>query len=212
MPAARRPWIVASAILMAAATPSAAPQTIGSWLLQCKEPGCILRDRDWIVPPGAGAIAAALEVQRRGDALVPVVTLRGLSAEQVVGGLLALQPRATLHFVPGPSADLACDMDGDAVVCAPEGAAVATTAAALPAARQMEIGVRFGASGVAQPAQDRVLALWDTPEALARLRSAGAAGESLPAEPGLDWIEFVHKIMQATGINVFAELRRIETH
>ncbi|HTW69780.1 MAG TPA: hypothetical protein VME47_07840 [Acetobacteraceae bacterium] len=217
MPAARRPWIIAGAMLLAAAAPSDAPpnapEAIGSWLLQCTEHGCILRNRDWILPPGAGGFAAALEVQRRGDSLVPVVTLRGLSAQQAVGGLLALQPRATLQFVPGPGVDLACDMDGAAVMCAPQGDAIATTSAALPSASQVEVGVRLGVPGLMpMPPRVRVLALQDTREALARLRSAGAAGESLPAEPGLDWIGFVHKIMQAAGINRLGEARRTETH
>jgi len=201
MPGARRPWLIAGAMVLAAAAPADAPQAIGSWLLQCKTSGCILRDRDWILPPGNGRFTAALEVQRRGESLVPVVTLRGLSEQQMVGGLLALQPRATLHFAPGPRADLACEMDAGAVICAPDGSAVAATAAALPGAYQVEVGVQLGVPGMALPSQGRVLALQDTPEALARLRSAGAAGESLPAQPGLDWIGFIHKMMQAAGIS-----------
>lgn len=213
MPAARRPCIIAAAVLLAAAAPSDGPQAIGSWLLQCKESGCILHDRDWILPPGFSQFAAALEVQRRGKSLVPVVTLRGLSTEQAVGGLLTLQPRATLHFTPGPNANLDCEMDGGAVICAPQGDAVATTSAALPSARQVEVGLQLGAPGLMPlPSQGRVLALQRTPEALARLRSAGAAGESLPAESGLDWIGLVHKIMQAAGINPLGGARDGETH
>lgn len=206
MPVARRWRIIAGAVLLpllSAAAPSDAPQPIGSWLLQCPgSGGCILRDRDWILPPGGGRPAAALEVQRRGNMLVPVVTLRGLSGQQAVGGLLALQPHATLQFGAGARADLACDLDGDAVICAPQGDAVAATAAALPGARQVEVGVRLGVPGLMPlPSQGRSLALQDTQEALARLRSAGAAGKSLPAEPGLDWIGFVHKVMTAAGIS-----------
>ncbi|HUB13496.1 MAG TPA: hypothetical protein VMB34_16220 [Acetobacteraceae bacterium] len=203
MPAAARRWIMLSMIsLLVAAAPAAAPQAIGSWLLQCAgSGGCILRDRDWILPPGAGRPAAALEVQRRGDVLVPVVTLLGLSAQQAMGGLLALQPRVTLGFVPGPRADLGCEMDGDAVVCAPQADAVATAAAALPAASMVTVSVQLGVPGVMSlPSQSRSLTLQDTQQALARLRAAGAAGEALPAQPGLDWIGFIHKIMQATGI------------
>jgi len=212
MTAAGRPWIIAGALLLAAAAPPNAPATIGSWLLQCAESGCVLRDRDWILPPGAGAFTAALEVQRRGNSLVPVVTLRRLSAEQAVGGVLALQPRATLHFLPGPRADLPCGIEGATVICAPDGDAVAATAAALPTARQVEVGVRLGAPGPPLPSQGRVLTLQDTPEALARLRTAGAAGEALPAEPGLDWIGFVRKLMQAAGISPAIAVRGLATH
>ena len=205
MPAARRWRIIAGAVLLpliSAAAPSDGPEQIGSWLLQCPgSGGCILRDRDWILPPGAGRPAAALEVQRRGDRLVPVVTLRGLTGEQAIGGLLALQPHATLQFGNGGRADLACDLDGDAVICAPQGDAVAATAAALRGARQVEVGVQLGVRGMMPlPSQGRSLALQDTQEALARLRSAGAAGEALPAEPGLDWIGFVRKIITAAGV------------
>ncbi|HUB49647.1 MAG TPA: hypothetical protein VMB73_32130 [Acetobacteraceae bacterium] len=213
MPATRRSWIVAAVVLLAAAPPSDAPKAIGSWLLQCKESGCSLRNRDWILPPGASQFAAALEVQRRGGSLVPVVMLRGLSTQQAIGGLLALQPRVTLHFTPGPNATLDCEIDDGAVICAPQGDAVATTSAALPSARQVEVGVQVGAPGLMRlPSQGRVLELQRTPEALVRLRSAGAAGESLPAEPGLDWIGLVHKIMQAAGFNPLGGTRDSETH
>lgn len=197
----RRVTICLAALLSLAAAPAEAPQAIGSWLLQCPPAGgCTLQDRDWVVPPGTGGPSAALEVQRRGDALVPVVTLRGLTTQMAVGGLLTLQPRATLRFVPGPSAELACELDGDAVVCAPQGHAVAETAAALPVARTVAIGMQFGASGTTPlPGRTRDLALAGTREALARLRSAGAAGEALPAEPGLDWIGFIDRVLRAAG-------------
>jgi len=205
MPAAQRRRAIAGAMLLAAAAPAAAapadaPQAIGSWLLQCHQSGCILRDRDWILPPGNGGYTAALEVQRRGASLVPVVSLRGVSTQQAIGGLLALQPRGTLHFVPGPQVYVDCETDGAAVVCAPQGDAVAASAAALPSARQVEVGMQLGVPGLSLPSPGRVLILQDTPQALARLRSAGAGGESLPAEQGLDWLGFLHKLMQAAGI------------
>lgn len=189
-------------LLLATAARADQARDIGSWELTCPAAGgCTLRAREWVLPPGPGRPAAALEVQSRGQWLVPVVTLRGLTTQQALGGLLALQPRATLRFDSGPTAELPCELSGQAVVCAPQGDAVAATAAALPTAHSIAVGLQLGAPGMMQlPSQGRTLALQGTATALDQLRSAGAVGEALPAEPGLDWIGFVDRIMQAIGI------------
>jgi hypothetical protein len=237
--------VVAAALLGAlpgAAVPAEAPQQIGSWVVECPAPGgaggCMMRDRDWILAPTAGRPSVALEVQGRGGRLVPVVALRGLTAQAVptqavptqaasaqavpaqttiaqvvtvqaaIGALLVLQPQVTLRFDAGPRADLACGLDGGAIVCAPEGAAMAATAAALPTARSVEVQVAVRASGTGGPAaRAATLDLQGTREAMARFRAAGPIGEALPAEPGLDWIGFVDRVAREAGLqNGIADL------
>ena len=222
--------VVAAALLGAlpgAAVPAEAPQQIGSWVVECPAPGgaggCMMRDRDWILAPTAGRPSVALEVQGRGGRLVPVVALRGLTAQAVptqavptqavtvqaaIGALLVLQPQVTLRFDAGPRAALACGLDGAAIVCAPEGAAIAATAAALPTARTVEIQVAVRASGTGGPAaRAATLDLQGTREAMARFRAAGPIGEALPAEPGLDWIGFVDRVAREAGLqNGIADL------
>ena len=222
--------VVAAALLGAlpgAAVPAEAPQQIGSWVVECPAPGgaggCMMRDRDWILAPTAGRPSVALEVQGRGGRLVPVVALRGLTAQAVpaqttiaqvvtvqaaIGALLVLQPQVTLRFDAGPRAALACGLDGAAIVCAPEGAAIAATAAALPTARSVEVQVAVRASGTGGPAaRAATLDLQGTREAMARFRAAGPIGEALPAEPGLDWIGFVDRVAREAGLqNGIADL------
>ena len=227
--------VVAAALLGAlpgAAVPAEAPQQIGSWVVECPAPGgaggCMMRDRDWILAPTAGRPSVALEVQGRGGRLVPVVALRGLTAQAApaqavptqavptqavtvqaaIGALLVLQPQVTLRFDAGPRAALACGLDGGAIVCAPEGAAIAATAAALPTARSVEVQVAVRASGTGGPAaRAATLDLQGTREAMARFRAAGPIGEALPAEPGLDWIGFVDRVARDAGLqNGIADL------
>jgi len=227
--------VVAAALLGAlpgAAVPAEAPQQIGSWVVECPAPGgaggCMMRDRDWILAPTAGRPSVALEVQGRGGRLVPVVALRGLTAQAApaqavptqavptqavtvqaaIGALLVLQPQVTLRFDAGPRAALACGLDGAAIVCAPEGAAIAATAAALPTARSVEVQVAVRASGTGGPAaRAATLDLQGTREAMARFRAAGPIGEALPAEPGLDWIGFVDRVARDAGLqNGIADL------
>jgi hypothetical protein len=186
-----------------AEAPPERPQ-IGSWLLDCPARtaavACMLRHQDWILPPVADRPSVALEVQARGDLLVPVVALRGLSSQAAIGGLVALKAQVALRFDPGPRADLACGLDDGAIVCAPEGPAIAATAAALPVARSVEVQIQLGLPGaMALPGHGSSLELRDTREALTRFRAAGPAGESLPAEPGLDWVGFLNRVLRAAG-------------
>lgn len=208
-----RRWIVAiaplcfagtGALAAASAAVPTAPQQIGSWVLDCSghatEGGCTLRDRTWLLPPGPGRPAAALEVQQLGDKLVPVVTLRGLSTQAAVGGLLALQPHATLSLEPGPSVALACQLDAGAIVCAPQGDDVAATAEALPNAATVTLRMQLSVpGGMALPAEGGSLPLHGTREALVQLRAVGATGQALPAIPGLDWVGFLDRVMRAAG-------------
>jgi hypothetical protein len=180
---------------------AAAPGPIGFWRLACRVPGhCLLRYAPWILAPGGSRPGAALEVQRRGGWLVPVVTLQGASTQALVGGLLALHPRVRLRFTPGTSVGLSCGLDEAAVICAPVDPAAA--AAALPPATSVRVDLLLRLpDGAALPPQGATLALSGTQDALAKLRAAGAAGEALPAEPGLDWIGFLDKLMRTAGFS-----------
>lgn len=194
-------------LLLAAARAEAPPaqQQIGSWVLDCPTGAtagrCVLRERTWILPPGGGRPNAALEVQGRGNLLVPVVALRGLSNQAAIGGLLALNAQVALRFDGGLRTELACGLDGGAIVCAPEGPGLAATAAALPTAHAVEVQIQLGVPGaMALSAQAGSLELQGTREALARFRAVGPAGESLPAEPGLDWFGFLDHVLRAAGL------------
>lgn len=178
---------------------AAAPQAVGSWMLLCPgHGGCLLQHETWIVPPGSGHPSVALQVQRRGDWLVPVVALRGVTAQAAVGGLLLLHPLVVLRFTPGPPIRLSCGMDAAAVVCAPEDPAASAAALARATSVQADLVLTLP-GGTALPAQRTTLALSGTAAALAKLGAARAAGESLPAEPGLDWIGFLDKVLRAAG-------------
>jgi len=182
-----------------------AHETIGSWALSCpasvSEP-CTLRDSDWVWPGDAGGLSAALEVQRRGSELVPVIAVRGLSPAMMVGGLAAVKPTVTLAFDGGAAFVLSCGMSGGYLACGPDAAVVAPIAAALPNARTaaVEVALNLPTGPVGLP-RAVTLTLSDTPAALARLRAVGASGETLPAYPGLDLWELGSKIMRDLGFS-----------
>lgn len=197
-------WSVAVLLcLLAPVAARAAPaeQDIGSWVVACPTQGnCLMRHQSWVLPPGTGRPSAALEVQRRGDSLVPVVTLRGLSTQAAIGGMLTMKAAVAVSFDSGPAADLACDLGGDAIVCAPQGSAVALTAAELPTARSATVRIQLSLPGLmALPAQQRTMALQATPQALAQFRAVGPSGEALPVEAGLDWRGFVDRVLRGLG-------------
>jgi hypothetical protein len=196
-------WVLVALVLRTAwAESPPARQQIGTWVLDCQTvatPGCVLRHRNWILPPGGGHPGVALEVQRRGDALVPVVLVRGLST-QVTVGLLAAGTQVALRFDPGPSVGLACGVEAAAIVCAPDGASIAAAATALPVAHSVEVQLQLNLPGTSTPPMHGgSLDLQDTREALARLRAGGPAGETLPAQPGLDLAGFLDRLLRAAG-------------
>ena len=201
----RKPALTAAMLLLGTPVVLARPaaQQIGSWTLRCPETGaCTLQHRSWILPPAAGTgPSAAVEVQRRRDALVPVVAVRGLSPEAAFSSVLALKPVVTLRFDAGAPLPLGCDLAGAAILCAPEGKAIAPAATALPAAHTLTVQIVFTLPGAgALPEQDRTLELAGTVQALAAYRTAGASGETLPAEPGLNWREFLDRVLKTAGI------------
>ncbi len=180
-----------------------ASETIGSWVLQCPaDPSgpCTLRHRDPLLAPGNHGPTAALEVQRRGDALVPVITLRGLPPEAALGGSLVVRPLVSLRLDGGTPDALACGPDDGVFVCAPGAASVPGLAAALPTARSVSVAVTMTVPGSPRPPpQSLSLALTGTAQALARLRAVGAAGEALPTYPGLDLQGFLDQVLRGLG-------------
>ena len=180
-----------------------ASEAIGSWILSCPpapaEP-CLMRHREWVLAPANGTPSAALELQLRGDALVPVITVRGLPASAAVGGAFVVKPSVNIGFDGGKRSDLSCGVSGTYYACAPDASTVMAIAAALPKARILSASVTLTVPGMmALPPQERSLDLSRTEAAMARLRAAGATGESLPAYPGLDMQGFLDRIMRDLG-------------
>jgi len=204
----RTPWLALALLLgvaPAVAETRPAEEQIGSWELSCPSAAdspCVLRHRNWVLPPGGTRPTAAVEVQRRGDALVPVVAVRGLPMQAALGGVMVMKPAVGLRFDTGPRIELSCGLDDGAILCAPQGAALGAAAAALPNARSVTVQIALTVTGMgALPEQDRVLDLAGTPQALARYRAMGISGEALPAEAGLDWQQFLDRVLKAAGFS-----------
>ena len=116
-----------------------ASEAIGSWVLSCpdaKTLPCQLRHRASMQPAASGP-SASLEVAYRGDQFVPVVTLRGMSMQAALGGVLAVQSDVALRFDNQAPITLGCGLDGGAIVCAPAGDAATAAAAELSAAHSV---------------------------------------------------------------------------
>jgi hypothetical protein len=90
---------------------------------------------------------------------------------------------------------LACAIGDGGYVCAPPDDAVAALAAGLPAARFVAVRVSLSVAGTnLQTVRERTLDLAGTPEALARLRVAGA-----PAAEPSGWVRLLDRGMKAAG-------------
>lgn len=180
-------------------------EAIGSWMLSCpdaKAASCRLRSRMPIIEAGDNGPAASLEVVHRGGRFVPVVALRGMSMQAALGGLLAVQGSVTLRFDNSLAIELACGLDGSAVLCAPSGPAAVTAAAALPDAHTVVVRARMALPGpMTLPEQSRSLDLQDTGVALARFRATSPASESVPVVAGLDWRGFLDRMARDAGFS-----------
>ena len=201
------PWASLWAPLWLAPAHAQAParpaqEAIGAWVIACppaqRDP-CIMRHRDWILPPGSGGPSAALEVQARGNAFVPVVALRGLSPSAAAGTALALQPVVTLALDNGPRFVLNCGLSGTYLACAPDASAIPAMAEALPTARSVSASASLSLPGApALPPREVALALSGTQAALVRLRALGPTGEAMPTYPGLDLSGLVDRLLRGT--------------
>ena len=182
-----------------------AAEEIGSWVLSCpdaKASPCQLRLRQSVIQASANGPTASLEVVHRGNLFVPVVALRGMSMQAAIGGALAVQTNVALRFDAQPWTELACGLDGGAVLCTPAPDAAAPAAAALPDAHSVLVRVRITLPGVtALPEQSRSLDLQSTAEALARFRGTAPASESVPVIAGLDWRGFLDRVARDAGFH-----------
>ena len=177
-----------------------AQEAVGSWVLACppaSEEPCVLRHRDWVLPPGNGGPSAALEIQARGEWLVPVVALRGLPTGAALGGSLVAKPTVSIGLDGGKRMELGCGVSGTSYVCAPGAEAVPGLAAALPKARVLSASIAVTVPGViALPPREQALELAGTDAALVRLRAVGVSGEALPAHTGLDMQGLLDRILR----------------
>jgi hypothetical protein len=182
----------------------AATERIGTWVLSCPPAGpCSLAYADPLLPMADG-MTAELDVQRRGELLVPVIAMRGLSPGGVLGSVVA-GPAVSLTFDSGGPVVLACDVGSGGVTCAPAGEGLAKAAAALPIAHSLTVKVSLNVPGVPTSAAtghtaDRTIAIAGTQEALAQLRSHGAVGDDAPVSPGLDLKGMIDRTLRATGL------------
>jgi hypothetical protein len=196
-------WMLSATPAWAQTAARPAHEAVGSWVLACppaSEEPCVLRHRDWVLPPGNGGPSAALEIQARGEWLVPVVALRGLPTGAALGGSLVAKPTVTVSLDGGKRMELGCGVSGTSYVCAPAPDAVPGLAAAFPKARVVSASIAVTVPGViALPPREQALELAGTEVALARLRAVGASGEALPAYEGLDMQGLLDRILRDLG-------------
>ena len=189
-------------------TPAAVPpEEIGSWRLSCvadrmtDRADCQLRHRTPVeAAQGAAGSSLLLEVQDRGNRLVPVVVARDLTLEGAGRGLLALTGTAQLRFPPNRFFEFPCSLEGRSLVCTPKAEDIARAAEELPAAASVLVRmVGYGTgSGSNEPVE---LRLERTPEALARYRARVPEG-SAPApaaSSGLSLPEMMLRLQRLFG-------------
>ena len=159
-----------------------------------------MRHREWVVAPANGTPSAALELQLRGDALVPIIAVRGLPTSAAVGGAFVVKPTVKVGLDGGKRVDLTCGISGSYYACSPCATAVSTLAAALPKAKVLSATMMLTIPGMmALPPQERTLELTGTATAQARLLAVGATGEALPSYPGLDIQGLLDRILRDIG-------------
>ena len=194
-----RRHVVAVGIGLAVTGPAAA-QEIGSWVISCPTDNtpCRMRHRTWIIPAAQGRPSAALEVVSSAGQLVPQLAVRGLSLPGVMATAVSVATTVELRFDAGPTLELPCSADADAVVCTPT-APDASVARHLAQARTVTVQVHVGLPGNTQfplslPDQVRTLELQRTADALARFRAVAPADDG-----GSDWRAVVDRLLRAIG-------------
>jgi hypothetical protein len=162
---------------------------------------CRMRHKLWLVVPKDSHPGMAFEVQQRFDQLVPAVTVRDLSFDTALSGLLALTATAQLRFDGNTMVELPCALEGASVICVPGKADAAALAEQLPKART--VLVRFRAVGnLPLPVPDGPLALDldRTAEALVRYRLAGPAKDGAQPWIGQDLKGTVERLLGRFGV------------
>jgi hypothetical protein len=185
----------AVAMVVAALNPAlaAAPEPIGSWILNCADAACVLRHKDRFF--SKGGVTAGMEVQAVGKDLVPIIALRGLPNDMLLASSMAGKAEASIQFPGAARVDLACAIGDGAHVCAPRADSLAVLAAALPTARSVTVRGSVSMSGLNPlPVRERSLELVRTKEALARLRVVGA-----PSSEPSGWVSLLDRGLKATG-------------
>jgi hypothetical protein len=163
---------------------------------------CRLRHQAWIVPPVDGGPRVALEIVARGGFLVPVVSVAGLPTAAAVVGTLGMGAAVDLALDGAPPVTLRCGLSGDGrIACAPDAAAAAALAKALPRANTIAVSLTVPITG-AQPLRSPgvTLRLTGIEAALTRLRALGTTEEALPSYPGLDLWGFAGRVMRDSGV------------
>jgi hypothetical protein len=146
---------------------------IGSWIITCPVGGpCAMRFSKRFLDKSG--VTGDLEIDADGDALVPVLAVRGLSNEVLMAAVMAGKTEASLQLAGGAREPLECSASESGYICAPDRAAGLKLAAALPAARQVTVRVTVAVMGMSPlPTQEKSLELTGTAEALARVRAEG---------------------------------------
>jgi hypothetical protein len=122
--------------------------------------------------------------------------------------VLALQATVGLHFDAAQRIELACGLDGGAVICTPGAVAANSAASQLASARSVVVQIKLGLpGGTTLPEQSRSLELARTADALTRFRATAPASESVPVVDGLDWRGFLDRLARDAGFaNGLADL------
>ena len=160
-------------------------EQIGSWVLDC--PGdkphpdpCVMRAKKRLFEKAG--ITGDLEVQGQGGSLIPVITLRGLSAEMLMAASAAGHAEASIQLPGGPRENLDCAVSPIGYICAPNTVAGRRLSARLAEAQSVTVTVFISSAGFAPlPAREQTLDLADTSAALARLRVLGPSQVPDPA-------------------------------
>ncbi len=198
---------IALLLILGIAARAAAPEQIGSWVITCPPgppaDGCLMRAGTRFLDKGG--ITGDLEVQAQGEALVPVITVRGLPQDLLLAAAMAGRPTASIRFPGGPAQPLDCAATAMAYVCAPNQAAGRALAAGLPTAAEVSVQVSLSVSGLKTlPVQQKSLPLSGTRAALQRLRAAGPTQvanpvtATTPPRPA-DVMVMADKLLRAAG-------------
>ena len=204
-----KPVFLYSLILAAAPYPAhATDQQIGSWVLTCParsdrdSASCLMRlNKRFLDKAG---ITADLEVQASGPALVPVITVRGLSTEMLAVSMTG-KTEASIRFPGGLRETLTCAATLAGYVCAPTDAAARRLAAALPTAQTVTLQGSVLIDGMMPfPIPQRTVDLSGTTEALVRLRAIGPAQIPAPlpmpaAQSPIGLVQMADKALKAAG-------------
>jgi hypothetical protein len=197
-PARHIPLLVA--VLLAPVAARAAPESFGTWRLDCAtdrmtdRTACTLLHQQPAERSEPGRPALAFEIIDRGGRLVPAVTARELSLDGASRALLAVTGSVQLRFPPNRVMEMPCGLEGRSLICAPRGEDAARAEQELPQADRVLLRVAaIGSAGNTEPAE---LPLSRTREAMQRFRQSIPPGTAQPEPPGLEPRELLQRFRQ----------------